>query len=478
MTRSAIWLAALLLLALLPASAQTDAACVTVVDRIRCRWEFSTEDAPADAQQPRVFDLPVHERTLAIVVVSIIGEDNGWTLSLQREDGVTLSESQHPQQTDAAFRHMESTAHVVFTDAALAHTLVITPVGPLLTPSIGRFAITYEGERVPEGTLPVRAAADATHPHIDDVLGDVDEPAYDVVAAWFDDARLDDGLLDAHIALAALPADVPIRDEFGFPTATSVGWKLAWTIENARYYVEWRADPTGGTESAFSCTLRRETDDAEGPILAHPFCVYDFGTATLHATFAELSVNNPPDGVLFESPEARTRVYVTGRPQPDVVDDATHASFLFAPGGPKIWESLDNGALGSATPAWYTDPLSSEHIVDTVQIVGSIAALATFLVGLALVYRRRRQTSVLLARVDAVEDEGLDSSETLLKLGRLEQEFSHLFRKHRISDSQYQVLSQRIASVATRFALRRELGLDDGVPGEGAPLRKFSAKRN
>lgn len=486
---SALVLAALLLApGAEPAADALPTGCGELdADTYSCFWTLD-----AKTEEIVLWDVPAFPRTLATITVTLtMSGDIGWTVALERSESgagwYEISRDQHAASPTASARHYQESTHVFEGWSTWTHRLAFSP-GTLVAPSgaivagpgPGHFEVSYLAERVPEGVVPIRPAATEDDPHLRDEPNEVAHPAWDIRAAWLDDARLEDGLFDVHLTIGDLGTldesayDVPSTGGATNALATQIGWKVAWTVEDDAYYVEWAI--ARGTDD-FTCKLSTESIDQSDieELRAHPMCTVDVPNSTFHAVIPEGSVGSPRPGALFEDIAARTRVYHGGAT--DVVDDANEPRYLFALGGPSVWVDL-NPRLQTLIPKWYEDPLAAENLVDTVQIVGSLAALATFLVGLALVYRRRRQTSALLARVDAVEDEGLDSPQTLLKLGRLEQEFSQLFRKHRISDSQYQVLSQRIASVATRFALRRELGLDDGVPGEGAPLRKFSAKRN
>jgi hypothetical protein len=248
-----------------------------------------------------------------------------------------------------------------------------------------------------------------------------------------------------------------------------LSWKIAWSVGSKRYYVEWALPRPASNATTYSCVLKTEMENEQlEEVLAHPLCEVDRAAGTFHATFPEASIGSPPDGQVFEAVEVRSRARYLPTRAIDTLDDRGEVRYAFALGGPSVWSSL-NPRLDPPPVAWYEDPLAPENVADTLQVAGSLAALATFLVGLALVSRRRRQTSRLLARVDALDAKGVDSAQTLVLLGQLEQEFNELFRRHRISEAQYQVLSQRIAGVATRFALRRSLGLDDGVPGEAGP---------
>jgi hypothetical protein len=221
--------------------------------------------------------------------------------------------------------------------------------------------------------------------------------------------------------------------------------------------------------------------------------------ATLVARIPERSVGNPSPSDLFLDLSAASFSYpgstlldpveafnpgIYDHPKSPVAvrEDETKPAdmrYAFALGGPAVWHTL-NPRLDpdpEFIPAWYVAPLAKENIPNTLQVVGALLAGITFLVGAIAVIARRRQLRKYLDRIDAVErSRQFDSSQTLRELGLLEDEFARLFRKGRLTEGQFQVLGQRIASVATRFALRRELGLDDGVPGPDGPTTRVPVR--
>ncbi|HET6405576.1 MAG TPA: hypothetical protein VFH78_13105 [Candidatus Thermoplasmatota archaeon] len=499
--RAALTLAALLLAAglPLPAEAQADPACAPEPGRAVCRWTF-TPQRPFPHEE---WDLPTFPLTLATVnVVLLRSPDTGWEVRILRygsdgtggEQVTTISHAFHPARTTTALRHEDASTHVFAVAPGDRITLRIEPgwaSGPLpmlngdVPASGGSFEVTYIGQAVPAGEKPSRPAATAADPHLPDDRGEVAHQAWDIHAAWWDDAALGDGLMEAYVKVASLEGIPP--EAFDPPAAEGVPvtrdalqWKLAWTVLDTRYFVAWNLPATGDVD-ALSCLLKREGETEEADVtLAHPLCAVDLQQGVLQATFPIASIGSPPDREPFVDPAARTRVLYAVGPAPatpDVVDQADMETYLFALGGPVVWSDI-NPRLDPPVQLWYEAPLAPANVADTLQVVGSVLASLTFLVGLALVWRRRRETARLLARVDAVAEEHADQRQALLALGRLEEEFSAMFRRHRISEAQYQVLSQRIATVATRYALRTTLGLDDGVPGDAtAPATNVRVRR-
>lgn len=491
--RFLLWLTLVLLLPVVPGQAgDTPTGCEPLdVDSFSCRWSLdgpNTSVAPPDA-----WVIPVFERTLVTLTVTLTSApDAGWSTLIQRHaaadaEGVwtTVDEAHHAPSSQPAIRSSVTTTHVLAAQRGDSWQIVFRP-GEAKTPLLpdagvvygsapGHYEVAYYAERVPEGVVPARPAATQEEPQVRDAPADVAEPSWDILAAWWDDSRLDDGLFDVHLQVTSLD----IRDAaFRAPSASGVAdsqaqqlmWKAVWTVDARSYHVEWSVQRSA--RDVFSCVLSTEMiNEADEVVLAHPLCEADIANGTLHATIPEAAAGAPEDGTRFESLAARSRVRIS-LGFTDVLDETQPARFVFALGGPGVWDGLNGCRFCTPAPAWYEQPLAPENADRTLQVVGTVAALATFLIGALLVWRRRRQTHRLLARIEAVAADGIDASSTLLVLGRLEEEFSLMFRKHKITDGQYQILTQRIAGVATRFALRRTLGLDDGVPGEATPMRR------
>lgn len=57
----------------------------------------------------------------------------------------------------------------------------------------------------------------------------------------------------------------------------------------------------------------------------------------------------------------------------------------------------------------------------------------------------------------------------LVALGAFEDEVGLRLARGRLSESEYQTVAHRLARAASRLAMRRDLGLDDGVPGAPPP---------
>lgn len=461
-----------------------------------CRWTFSdAERATADAANAtatsRDFQLPVHPSTLATILVRRTGADDGWAFRIEEvvRDGdavrtSNVSASQHAQQADASARHDEKTTHLVFAAPLAEYWLRFSPGNAqvrqaavlLPTGAPGQYEITYSAQALPEGVAPSRPAATADDPHMLDLVGDVDAPDHDLVAAWLDDARVGDGLMDVHLQvrdLASVTFASGLQMAPGVTSdATKVDWKVTFSVRGKPYYVAWEATPgEGAGGESFTCALRREsaTDTETEELLAQPACVQDRGTGTFHATFPTQSIGSPADGEMFQDITARVRVFEQGG-FTTVVDDDPELRYAFALGGPEVWHALNprlTPASQQASLPWYEAPLASENIPDTLQVVGAVLAALTFVGGLIVVWRGRRATRALLARVEHVEQQHEhDTRRALIELGRLEGEITRAFRAGRIREAQYQVASQRISSVAARFALRRDLGLDDGTPDD------------
>lgn len=491
-----LWVIVLVLLATTPVRAALPSGCEAVdEDTVACRWTFAVSPTALFFHA----EIPVSVGfSLATVVVTLINSaDTGWAVEIagvsEDGEGGMVSRSEHEARPALALRHRDESTHVLRAlpgdrfALTLAAGYVKTSL-PATTSGVsptGSYDIAYIASRIPEGTHTSRPAATANDPHVIDEPREVAEEAWDIRSVWWDDAREGDGLFDVHLTLGSL-ANLT-ADSFRSPLNGGQGklaWKASWTVEGGAFYVQWRLDPDSiddgiVNKSEFDCQLMTESFDqtVAETVRANPLCDIDLDNATLHAIVPAASSGAPENGQLFRDLAGRTRIQAWNGW--DVVEEANKVQYLFALGGPAVWSVL-NPRLDPEEPvraAWYEAPLAAENQADTLQVLATFAALATFLVGLLLVVRRRRHTSRLLARVDAIEDQGVDAKDTLLLLGRLEQEFSHMFRRHRISETQYQVLSQRIASVATRHSLRKQLGLDDGIPGEASASRRVAIDR-
>lgn len=463
--------------------ARADAApegCEAHADYYMCSWSFNSTDASAQPLEPRTFDIPVFARTLATVTVVLNGADAGWLVQVverTNESTTNVSNAQHAQQSDASYSHRQRTTHVVFTQPSATYFLRVTPgnaqlqqqaIGGLAAISPGRYYVSYLAEALPPGVAPDRPAATMADPHLVD-LEDFGGGSADIVAAWFDDERLGDGLMDAHLRVADL-ARVDFTSPVTGQTYARIEWKLAFAVVGAPYYVAWEMTPGDGAgKERFTCAVRRESTAAEESeeVLANPRCTLDRDAGVFHASFPERSIGSPAPGEVFGQLTARSRLF-NEYGLNEVVDDDPEKRYDFALGGPAVWSALDGGRKDPPAPAalaWYEDPLSTANLPDTLQVAGAVLAALTFLTGLLFLWRSRRDMRRLLHRIDVVEQANEhDARQALIELGRLESELTRDFRHGRIRDTQYQVAAQRIASVAARLALRRDLGLDDGSP--------------
>lgn len=491
----------LLFTALPPSAGQSTTACETTsATQVTCRWTVDVAGT-TDAES---WEVPTFPLTLATINVALLrSPDIGWQIELTRapenmSEAYVISQSTHPARDTTALRHEDSSAHVFDVDGGDRVNLVFNPgwmSGPVgggdVIVGTGRFEVTYIASAVIGGYIPSRPAATQDDPQLPDETGEVEHDAWDLQAAWWDDADLADGLMEVRVKVVSLEGipreayEPPALDGVPSSGARVLQWKAAWTVLDTRYSLEWNLprDPAPG-DPPLRCVLNVEgTTEAEDVPLVYPLCTMDAASGVLSASFPLASIGTPPEGEEFQELAVRTRVlyWLTTdaegpSAEPDVVDHAENEVYRFALGGPAVWSQL-NGRLDEPAPSWYEAPLAESNADLTLQIVAMTAAAITFLVGLVLIWRRRRATSRLLARVDAIAEEHEDQRQALLALGRLEEEFAGMFRRHRISEGQYQVLSQRIATVATRYALRTALGLDDGVPGEASPtsvrVRRF-----
>lgn len=483
----ALLLAAPALALPLPTRDAAPEGCAEENGAYHCAWSVDTRDPAVLGQGATPTfrqEIPLHNNTLATITVRLEGEDRGWNLIIVRwpdgdREGAAEIESiaRHAAPFDGQLFHAETSTHVLRGDGRDLHELVLTfsdynvggteayGTGP---PSLGEFHVAYLAEELPAGVPPSRPAASKEDPHLADAADDARRPELDVLAAWLDDARLGDGLLDIHLAVADLgdpsfDADVSVG-------GSSLTWEALFRVEPEQYRMIWFLHPDG----SLSCNLRRDTVTATS-IVAVPDCSLDEADATLSAIFPEGAIGNPRAGTPIRLVGASAHTFSGVRQTEDL---ASEARYDFAPGGPSVWSGL-NPRLDPppAEPkAWYVDPIARENLPDTLQVVGAILAATTFIGGLVVVHRSRRQTRTLLAQVDLlVRQHQENAREALLALGRLESQFDDLYRGGRINESQYQLASSRITSAAARFALRRELGLDDGAPGD-EPARRVPVR--
>lgn len=461
--RALVVVASLLLLLPPPpssAGAPLPQGCEEVEGYLRCEWRFETRTQPAATGFE--FEVPTTDSTLATVIVAFDGADRGWRVAFRDEQGSLISQSYHIADDAARTSTREETTHLLLqegktrltlgfsTSATLVAGSYVYGVGPA---SLGDFTIIYLAEALPAGEAPTRPAATREDPHLADLPLDA-EDELDIRAAWFDDARIGDGILEAYLGLGNLSAWAPGASQQG----RANGYTLAFTIGDHPYSLFVSLYPgQGGPE--LSCALQSGTPPR---IIANPACAIDAPNATIVFRFPERALGPPPAGVAFEQMRAgSSRSLATG-----TADDAETMRYAFALGGPEVWSQL-NPRLDPpvASAAWYRDPLASENIPNTLQVLGTMAAVVTTLVGIVVLLRNRRQTRELIARVDAlVRQHEADTHGALRALGELELEFTRLYREGRINEAQYQIAAQRVVAAASRLSVRAQLGLDDGTP--------------
>lgn len=455
---------------------------------VLCQWQFDTRQ---DGALFHSFSAPFHPRTLATMTVVQEGVDGGWEVFLVAPDGTQVDEHAHtPRSTSttvvrtthqalvlgapegAGWLNLSLRGDGVGIDGVTAFT-----GGFLGPPSAGAFSVTYAADTLPPGESPIRPAATRDDPHLVGPERDARRGAYDQVAAWFDDAFLGDGLFEAHVAARDL-SDWDWRE--GNVVAIHV---VEFRVLDVAYYLSWNlkaVEPTATLDDVdLECSLMRILGPANYETILRPACAVEWENGILTASIPERSVGSPGDGAPFTSlrttAKERMQTPQTGYSSTlDTVEDQmTGERYAFALGGPAIWDGL-NPRLAvppPVAPAWYEAPLAKENVPDTLQVVGAFLAALTFLFGIVAVRKHRRQTRELLARVDALTAaHEREAREGLLALGTFEAEVTGLYRANRLSDAQYQMLTQRISAAAARLALRHGLGLDDGAPGD--PTRR------
>lgn len=473
---------ALLFIALLAAPALAQPAAPGLPEGCReedalviCEWTVDTRTSTANSYS---WKLPPPTTTLATVTVVLDGQDGGWQLGVWNETR-RVSEGSHQSSTGTApGRYTETSVHLLLdVGEPEAWSLVLKPYSLrsggftfdfLPAPnqrSLGVFRILYVAEALPEGTPPLRPAATADVPHLADLAYDSALPEMDIVAAWFDDASVGDALFEARLRVLN-------ASELHYPSgllSSYMSYGLSFRVLDERYYMGWIVFRQGEGSPGLACQLAQFEANTFRTVL-YPDCAFDQANGTLVARIPERSVGTPGRGVPFTEMSAFAGRGNGLSTEPN--DNARTEQFPFALGGPAVWDELNACAFCpiELQYQWYEDPLARDNLDTTLQVVGSTLAGGTFLVGLIIVRRRRDRTRDLLDEIDKVEARGeTRPREALLDLGMLESRFTQLFRKGDLHESQYQVVSQRIASVATRLALRRELGLDDGSPDGLAP---------
>ncbi len=482
------------------AHAQADPlACEDKGGRIECIMTFSRT-----GQSIFSVGVPAFPNSLVTVSVALTGVDGGWAYEIRPDAGGPSTASRHvparPTDVGTSNFHAQADTHLLTRDAATfparAHVMQFTNCAseaegpPALQgckyPSTGEFRVVIIVEQLPAGVVPSRPAATREDPQLSDgALLDAAEDSLDLIAAWFDDALVGDGLLDVHLALGGwgdfnFNSSAPVPPGFGSGIVESDAyvWYVGFRVLDTDYLVRWFAARGSGGDLDLGCELRRGGAVDASVLIMTPRCMFDAEDAVLSVTFPERSIGSPSSGVLFHSLHAMSyratsRVYT---PQ----DNITGPHYLFALGGPAVWSSLNPRHDPPPTPPWFNAPLHEENLPDTLQVAGAATAAATFLGGLLLLQGRRRKLRKLLEEVDAVAVLHEENARmALLALGQLDTDVTRRFRAGRVNEAHFQVVTNRIASYATRFALRRELGLDDGTPGDGPPTdaeRKLSVR--
>lgn len=468
--------------------------CTLGTERSSCAWAFHEEPEGPGPLGPhqREYRIPVFARTLASVTVFFEGTSYGWYFALWEVLGegesasvTRLSYSFHAPDSDpldldpvnaTGIATSEASAHWFETREDAAYWLVFSPSGDESAVreagerrgSSGDFSITYLAEPLPAGEPSPRPAATRDDPQILDGTGDVGpgDEAYDVEAAWFDDARLGDGVFDAHLAVR----DLASLDLNATRTRYAT-WDLEFTISDRPFAVRWGRGVNDQGEFWY-CQLGEREPDGDFAVLSFPQCEWSEESSSFSASIAERVVGSPGAGTLFAGLRATSAREPTGDPRGDEwlraqrsggivqVDASEGARYPFALGGPAVWDEL-NPRLAIVPPAtlpWYRAPLARENVPDTLQVLGVPAAGATFLLGLLVLRRRRGRVHALFAEVDRVAREHeADARAALVALGDLERRMDRRYRAGELHENEYQIVSQRIATAATRFALKREL---------------------
>lgn len=476
------------------AQEQQDDACQREAKRASCSWRFKV-GVLIDRDVRYDFMIPAFPTAVATVTVTLEGMDNGWEYDIQeRVDGENRTAAWHvrpyrPEEPPLATLTRETAAHVLVTRPQAEYWLHFWAQGSTDnafdygggraydgTSSTGDFSVLYESVAVPEGAPYTRAAATRDDPNLGGPEGDIPLGATDIVSAWFDDTRDGDGLIETHVALRNLSND-------GLDTAGHLAWRLDFQIQGRDYLLQWVrgrgcADiscATPAPEPFQDCVIARGPSqeayqlnpDPDLDDVITPYCTFDEDNSTLTAAFPTSALGEPGVGVRFERMRITSWLYRPNTPSATQQDRIEGERYAFALGGPAVWDEL-NPRLAVAPPAaeaWYVHPLAAENVPNTLQVGGALFAIAVFLGGLLLVRRRRTRVQGLLAEVDAiVRANRHDARRGLMLLGDLEESLDARLNSGKVKDAEYQIASQRIATAATRLAMRRDLGLDDGEP--------------
>lgn len=499
---NAVLVAALIALPMVPVMeapprAETIAGTCTTqgTDQV-CEFAFDTTGRTGN--EPILMTVPTVGKTLATVEVRIMqGSGVCWVYDvIDPETGDLLTWASDP------LRGQNTLDHLVLGPARNV-TLSFDPVqceywytdnyelllqrGPPRPPiGTASFEITWRAHPLPEGTVPSRPAATFEDPHVIDDTGDASEPDQDVLAVWLNDDRLGDGVFEARLAVANVTAmSGPRWYDFRFflhadeapPGVSEINQLLDDDSQGDDHHFRISVAPDDeGVPKIRRCSAMiaaASSNPGEGTAMINlpaPVCELDVAASIFTVHILESHVGNPPAGELFTGLIARTWC-LDGTVCPENFDDVTPApKYDFALGGPDVWDELNPRIArseGPAPAAWYTHPFAAENVADSLQVTGAIVAVVTFLVGLVLLRRRRARAQKLLAEIEAVvREHRQDARAGLIALGDLEEIVDARFRDRKITEQEHQIASQRIATAATRLAMRRDLGLDDGRPGD------------
>lgn len=491
--RPAVALIILLGAAIAPlASAQEPlpGACARESSDIVCQWTFDNRE---DLKTFYSFEVPLLARMLATITVVEEGADGGWQLFLTNATGEGLEDHAHTPRSEPSQVVRTTLQTLVLGEAAgrgwLNMSLLSDGVGVdganvftgqgLGPASVGAFTLTYSVTELPAGVAPARPAATREDPHLSGAMSDARRGAFDLRAAWFDDALVGDGLFDAHVAVSDL------SDGEWAEGGVVVIHRLSFTVLGVPYRLDWdlrAVEPAPGRDDVdLECSLVHVLGPTTEETVLQPWCTVDWDASVVTAYVPERSVGSPGDGTPFTAmsaqAERRAESPRTGYSSSldTLEDEMSGERYPFALGGPAVWDELNPRlAVPPVAPAaWYEAPLAKENVPDTLQVVGALLAGATFLGGAVLVQTRLRRTRELLARVDAVaEEHARDGHRGLVALGALEFEFTRLFRDGKITEAQFQLAIARLSHAATRMHFRHTTGLDDGVAGDATRARR------